>query len=330
MLRQPETVLILRAALPICLALAAACGTPSPDGPDGDAGSAIEDEVVVTGACQDGPGEVFEQRIRPLIENDRPSSCSKCHAKGVDLAAFVRGDACESMACMVSQDLVTLEAPAESPILEFISRGYGADGEGGVTDDMVREEYKGFLAWIQWSAQCMEVACPGGSSCGARPPTPLEDVGLDAGTSDGGDELPPLSVAAYPCDEHRQIQAFVDHVSPDTPRCGHCHAPDGVIAGIADAPLWLDDDHDYESAVTTIRNLYALGNINLDEPRKSRVLLKPLHQDYGGIEHGGGAKFAGPDDPLYQALLAWIRMQRECRVSTSYPQTGTFDDEGKH
>lgn len=321
-----------KVALLVALALSSCSNGPGNEEPDSGAATDVLDvgsEETPEGACEDGPGEVFEERIRPLIENERPSSCAKCHASGVDLAAFVRADACASMECLISQGLVDLDAPAQSALLGFISRGYGGSEQSGVTDEMVREEYKGFLAWIQWAASCQDVACADAPSCGARPETPL----LDMGTPDadvGLVEPPPLTLQNYPCGDAHQVQAFLDHAFPGESRCGHCHSTEGAIAGIAGAPVWMAAHRDFDGAVETIGNLYALGAINLAQPAKSRVLLKPLNPDYGGIDHGGGSKFLNTEDPLYQALLTWIELQRECRVSDSYPQTGNFDEDGKH
>lgn len=315
-------------SLALCFMLLVGCSSSTETGTDAGT-SDVKSGDVAPGApmmCEGGPGEVFEERIRPLLENDRPSSCAKCHAAGVDLAAFVTGDACGSMQCLVSQGLVDLENPTESQLLTFISRGYNPAEGTGVTDAMVREEYKGFLEWIQWASECMEATCPESRACNSRPPTPL----ADAGYVDTGPPPPALNLENYPCGEAHQLQAFYDHAYPPEARCGHCHSPAGAIAGVGDAPLWMARSWTMTGAETTIQNLYKLRAINLDKPNQSRVLLKPLHPDAGGIEHGGGSKFLDTTDPLYVALLTWIEMQAQCRRTHEYPPVEEFSDDSKY
>src|SRR5690606_38693932 len=68
------------------------------------------------------PGELYAQRIAPLLKEDRPNSCSTCHLAGVDLGAFVRDDPCEAMACLREKGLADLDNPADSLILSWIAR----------------------------------------------------------------------------------------------------------------------------------------------------------------------------------------------------------------
>ena len=76
----------------------------------------------------DDTAPVFNSRIKPLLVESRPSSCNGCHLTGLDLEDFVRGSACQSMACLVERQLVDFSAPADSKILELIDRGID-DGE---------------------------------------------------------------------------------------------------------------------------------------------------------------------------------------------------------
>ncbi len=57
----------------------------------------------------------------------------------------------------------------------------------------------------------------------------------------------------------------------------------------------------------------ALAMVDLDDPRASLLLLKPLEADVGGYFHqgahepfGGGDVFASEDDRDYQTILTWI------------------------
>lgn len=290
----------------LLLLWAVACGNePPPTTPATTAGEPPVD-------CSDGPGELFDRRIAPLLSQGRPSSCSKCHGAGIDLAAFVTGDACGSMACLVEQGMVDLDNPTDSQLLTFISRGFDPEPNTGVTDEMVATEYDGFLQWIEWTAQCQD-ACPeiGAQQCNVAPePEPEPEP---------KPEPPALNLDNYPCDIDSQARAFRDHAFPSQGRCGHCHAVNGAIAGAGGAPTWIAARQTVDGAKRTIHSLYALGAINLESPRKSRLVLKPLNEEYGGIEHAGGSKFRDTDDELYVAMVTWVTMQAQCDLFRGTP-----------
>jgi mono/diheme cytochrome c family protein len=47
--------------------------------------------------------------------------------------------------------------------------------------------------------------------------------------------------------------------------------------------------------------------VNTADPEKSRLLLKPLASEAGGLGHTGGTYWKSTADPEYQSVLAWIR-----------------------
>jgi hypothetical protein len=47
--------------------------------------------------------------------------------------------------------------------------------------------------------------------------------------------------------------------------------------------------------------------VNTKEPETSRLLLKPLATQAGGVNHTGGTYWTSREHPEYQALLQWIR-----------------------
>ena len=47
--------------------------------------------------------------------------------------------------------------------------------------------------------------------------------------------------------------------------------------------------------------------VNTADPENSRLLLKPLTPEAGGIGHTGGTYWKSRSDPEYQAILTWIR-----------------------
>ena len=67
---------------PLSLALLAMMGAC------GDEAHAV---VPVPPECtEQTPGELFSQRIEPLLSQDRPSSCNQCHLSGIELGSFAR------------------------------------------------------------------------------------------------------------------------------------------------------------------------------------------------------------------------------------------------
>jgi formylglycine-generating enzyme required for sulfatase activity len=47
--------------------------------------------------------------------------------------------------------------------------------------------------------------------------------------------------------------------------------------------------------------------VNTRNPESSRILMKPLAADAGGVTHTGGTYWKSKNDPEYVALLQWIR-----------------------
>lgn len=62
------------------------------------------------------------------------------------------------------------------------------------------------------------------------------------------------------------------------------------------------------SGEQSMRNFEVVSQlINTASPESSRLLLKPLAPDAGGLAHTGGSYWASTDDPEYVALLNWIQ-----------------------
>jgi hypothetical protein len=51
----------------------------------------------------------------------------------------------------------------------------------------------------------------------------------------------------------------------------------------------------------------ASGLSNPEDPSNSKLLLKPLAESAGGIQHLGGDIFVTTSDPDYLAILSWIQ-----------------------
>ena len=62
------------------------------------------------------------------------------------------------------------------------------------------------------------------------------------------------------------------------------------------------------SSEQSMRNFEVVSQlIDTADPESSRLLLKPLSPDAGGLTHTGGSYWTSADDPEYVALLDWIR-----------------------
>jgi hypothetical protein len=140
----------------IALAACASSEAPQGDGGSSDDGTS-EGSSTGESACTPEAGlELYERRIAPLLADERPSTCNQCHLAGVDLSLFVQATPCETMACMVDQGIVDLEAPEDSLVLAWIAR---ATPSGGITEDTITTEREAMLDWIEQVAACDGQLC---------------------------------------------------------------------------------------------------------------------------------------------------------------------------
>ena len=257
-------------------------------------------------ACETEPTTLFERRILPLLADDNPKSCNQCHLTGVDYAAFVRETPCETMACLVADGLVDLDAPAESKLLSWIGRAK-PDNEL-ITEQVIEAERAGFLEWIEASASCPS-ACAG-TSCGAPKP------------ARGGCavEAEPDELAESPADgcSAREIEALFDSdVYAWRGRCFPCHFDNEFEEGL-DAPRFIATGGNCATAsLQTLRAIEASGYIDLEQADRSLLLLKPLNTPVGGERHGGGRKFNDLEDPAYVSFLRFLDRYNECRSTSN-------------
>jgi hypothetical protein len=258
-------------------------------------------ERAESAACLSRAGELYEQRIAPLLATDRPKTCNQCHLSGVDLGLFVRDDMCETRACLVELGLVNLEHPAESPVLDWIARAHPESEL--ITQEVIDAEYAAFKAFVEQIATCGGQACPGvrcpathgEDACGLAGDEPTRPVAPPTGCT-------PLEVEA----------AFRDGVYVWRDRCYPCHfaSENGVVPG---APLWIDTLNSCNAgSLATFHNVIERGLIDVNDPTQSLLLLKPLDAVEGGVDHGGGPKFSGTNDPSYASYLAFIEYWIGC------------------
>lgn len=91
-------------------------------------------------------------------------------------------------------------------------------------------------------------------------------------------------------------------------RCFPCHFDTSKI----DAPKWITTGECALASLQTMHTVRERGYIDTLDPTQSRLLLKPLSEDEGGVEHGGHAKFGDKEDPAYVDFLSWIEREAQC------------------
>jgi hypothetical protein len=257
--------------------------------------------------------QIFDQRIAPLLADDRPKSCNQCHLSGIDMSLFVRPTPCETMACLRDLGMVNLADPGESKVLGWIERA-SPEASKLITEEVIQAEYDAFHEWIEHYATCGRAEC-GNTKCRSAaeaadpfcPEAPEPFVSQAAELDPGG------------CDDLALESLFRDSVYASRLRCYPCHFSEDT-SSVADAPRFFDQTGNCDSAsLRTLRNLEEAGLINAAEPMKSLLLLKPLALDDGGILHGGHEKFVaskpeqGIVDPGYDNYAYFLKRYGACK-----------------
>lgn len=278
------------------LAASLALGAPACGDDDAD-----ERERAARAQCEESSSDLFERRIAPLLNTDRPQSCNGCHLSGVDLSMFVRDSACESVACLVELGLADPENPEQSLILEWIRRARPESDL--ITEQVITEEYEGFREWLVESLACGDGACRRAPCGSARFDTFCRH----------DDELPPESSTPAPCSDAELDLLFRDAVFSHRDRCYPCHH-EGQNALPPEVPRFFATTGNCNTAsLQTSRTMLQAGYFDLDEPERSLILLKPLTESAGGLEHGGDDKFQTTDDATYLEILSYIERLSACR-----------------
>lgn len=230
------------------------------------------------------PKEIFERRIVPIFKSPNPSSCTECHLAGVDLKNYILPSHEKTFISLRDQGLIDLENPGDSKILRLIEMGGGTNQGASLVSAKAREaEYAAFANWIKVSASDAKLrnAPKLESTEIAKPPRPLEVI-RHARTD-------------------RLLASFEENIWSQRFRCSGCHSPAGsenskLVAEHGEQVSWLKDTAD-----ATMRYLLDSENINVKQPERSRLLLKPLNE----IKHGGGQKMLA-GDMTYKAFRAWL------------------------
>ncbi len=274
--------------------------------------------------------EIFNQRILPIFKADEPSSCVQCHLSAVDLKNYILPSPEKTFVSLRDQGLIDLDQPAKSKILTLIQMGERDPDEQArlIHDKLRKAEYEAFSAWI--------AAC-------ATDPKIRSLPKLDA------NELarPPKADAVIRhARKSRVVDSFVRNVWSQRMRCFPCHAEHEIdpnnprhqaaLKTMAQYRENYDEDllqrmkifrktpeATLRYLVQTSQEAVAAGKrplINLDDPRNSLLVLKPMSKvppkdaagklpvppETGPIYHLGGLKLHA-DDQSYKSFVAWIQ-----------------------
>lgn len=211
--------------------------------------------------------QVFEQRILPILQADKPSSCAECHLSGVDLKDYIRADQGQMFAALVEKQLIDVENPEQSKLLTFIARS--PDKPSLMSDAARKQELEAFRQWIKVA---------------------VKDPGLLAAKSSEpiGPQVSDELIRHARAD--RVLASFVDNVWAEVGRCAACHSPDRnqeQVSKHGERVSWIQ----LRNPEATMRYMLDEGLIDTDNPEKSLILLKPTMQ----IDHGGGQKMVVGD-----------------------------------
>lgn len=220
--------------------------------------------------------EIFNRRILPILKADDASSCADCHLSGVDLKNYILDDQARTFAALRDHGLINVNDPDKSKLLTFIART--PDKPGPVSDKVRQQEFRAFRAWIVAAVKDPELLKTK-AAAEADFPTNL-----------------PVEVIRHARTD-RVLSSFVDNVWSQMGRCISCHSPDRnqkVVEKHGKKVSWIVP----RDPAATLDNLVRGGNIDLDDPEESLVLLKPA----GLADHGGGPKFLVGDTAYHQFL----------------------------
>lgn len=227
------------------------------------AGDLSSDETAVN----DSALVVFEQRILPIFQSEKPSSCTECHLSGVELASYIKPTQEATFSSLVAAGLIDVDAPDESKILEFISRQ--PDRPSLITQGVREEEHAAFRAWIRAAVKTPELMTAASSQ-------PI------------GPQLP-VEVIRH-ARRDRVLSSFIENVWTEVGRCAACHSPDRNSKQVEEhgeqvSWITLNDPR------ATLEHMLDAGIINSSEPLESLLMTKPTMQ----VEHGGGQKMVVGD-----------------------------------
>ncbi len=222
---------------------------------------------------------VFERRILPLLQSANPSSCAECHLSGVDLKDYVRSSEAQTFASLRDSGMIDLKTPEASHILRLIQMS--TPKTGLVTQKIRSVEYAAFREWIVAAAKDPK----------------LRSVAILPAKQRAG---PAVSNAVI---RHSRIDSvtasFARNIWSQEARCMGCHRPDNLenVKKYGERVRWYVPNN----PEATMKRLIAQGDVNIEKPEDSLLLLKPLNK----VAHGGGVKMLY-GDAGYKMFRAWL------------------------
>ena len=231
------------------------------------------------------PADVFEQRIMPIFRSTDPSSCTECHLAGVELKNYISSSHEKTFLSLRDQGLIDVTKPQSSKILALIRMGEQDKTPALISNKNRAAEYSAFADWIV--ASCQDVALTKAPKLTAdqlaRPDRPDEVI--------------------RHARQDKVFDSFERSFWSQRFRCTSCHAADGqetarlIKEQQGDDFLWIQPG----GAAETLRHLVDSGLVDVENPEKSLLLLKPTNQ----VKHGGGKKME-IGDIGYKAIRSWV------------------------
>jgi len=216
---------------------------------------------------------VFEQRILPIFQAQRPSSCRECHLSGVDLQNYIRPTQTETFASLVAAGMIDMQTPDDSKILKFINRR--PDRPSLVTEKVREQEAAAFRAWIAAAVRDPQLIAAREKTAPLGPAVPAEVI--------------------RHARKDRVLNSFLENVWSEVGRCAACHSPDRnqqQVKKHGAQVSWIK----LSDPQATLDYLRDADLIDALAPEKSLILLKPTLQ----VEHGGGQKMVQGDRTYVQ------------------------------
>jgi hypothetical protein len=243
-----------------------------------------ESRPVGADPAESTPQQVFEKRLLPIFKSPDPSSCVQCHLAGVDLKNYIRPTCEQTFASLRDQGLIDLERPEKSRILALIQMGESDRGASLIQQKMRKAEYEAFVDWIKRSATDPKLR--------ALPKLKPEELAGPAR---------PVEVIRH-ARRDRLVESFANTIWPQRHRCMSCHTEGSaenkkLVEKNGERVAWFKA----AGPEATLAYLRTTNLIDIKEPEKSLLLLKPLKE----VEHGGGKKFLYGDQG-YKAFRTFV------------------------
>lgn len=239
---------------------------------------------------------VFQKRILPILQSQKPSSCTECHLSGVELSDYIRPDQKQTFASLLAAGLINREQPSESRILQFIERAPAKSPL--ISQQLRKQELEAFRAWIEAAVRDPELKAV--KAAGKTGPGLAEEV-------------------IRHTRKDRVLASFVENIWTEVGRCAACHSPDRnqeQVQKHGEQVSWIT----LRDPQATLDYMLAGGLINAEEPLESLLLMKPTMQ----VKHGGGQKIV-VGDRTYKQFRRFIDdyanvVQGRYRAAEAIPQ----------